>query len=282
LFIGVMRSADIRASLLRVAGLRQKVFSTVKTSDALGPRKISYWRLVIAVGIVLTLLLVGAWYAGRQSADLEEQRMNAELNRLAQQVAATQLALKQQKAQTDQLQKMLTVSGKNAALSLQAQLRQQLLQAQADANQYKSIIEREQHATAENSRLLEALSVRGTRLLPLKGSESAAESTAYALLVENSKLVFVASNLPSLAAGSQFQLWVVRKQEPKVVSAAVFSRDDNGSAVVSFEDPSVLTDVAQIQVTEEPEGGSSAPTGIKLLEGSNAGGETGGRVAGSP
>ncbi len=35
---------------------------------------------------------------------------------------------------------------------------------------------------------------------------------------------------------------------------------------MSFDDASVLSDIALIEVTDEPEGGSSAPTGTKLLE----------------
>jgi hypothetical protein len=265
-----MRSADIRAGLTRVFTLRQKVVTTSEAPAAISPRTLGYWRLVLAGATILTLLLTAAWYAGRESAGLEAQRVSAQLNKLAQQVASTQLALKQQRAQADQLQKALTASGRNAGLSLQSQLRQQLSQAQAEANQYKTIIEREQRAAAGNSRVLDALTARGTRLIPLKRGEAAAESTAYALLVENSKLVFVASKLPALADRHQLQLWLLRKQEPKLVSAGVFSPDENRAAIMSFEDASVLSDISLLQVTEEPEGGNSAPTGAKLLESANA------------
>jgi anti-sigma-K factor RskA len=95
------------------------------------------------------------------------------------------------------------------------------------------------------------------------------EFTAYAVVVENSRLIFVASNLPSLVQGRQFQIWMIRKQDPKIVSAGVFSPDGNKRAVVTFENKSLVSDVSSVEVTEEQEGGSSVPTGIKILESSS-------------
>ncbi len=51
-------------------------------------------------------------------------------------------------------------------------MRQQLLQAEAQANQYKAILEREKEASIDNSRLVRALASPGAHLLPMKGLES--------------------------------------------------------------------------------------------------------------
>ncbi len=224
------------------------------------------WRPFAIGAVILALLVPGAWYAGRESAGRDAQQIGSEVDQLAHQVASTQLALQQQKAQTDQLQKALTASGKAAAVTRETQLRQQLLKAQAEANNYKQIIERERQSATDNSRLVDALSNPRAYLLPLKGSEAAADSTAYALLVENSRLLVVASNLPELENGKQFQVWVVRKEDPKFVSAGVFAPDSTRRAFMSYDEPSILSGIAQVEVTEEPDGGSSAPTGAKLLE----------------
>ncbi len=224
------------------------------------------WPVLAGGAVIVTFLLIGAWYAGRESAGLEAQRVSAQVNQLANEVAATRFALAQQKRKTEQLENALKGSNQTATIALQSRLYQQLLRAQAEANQYKAIVGRDRQGSADNARLLDALTTPHARLLPLKGADAAVDSTAYALIVENLRLLFIASNLPQLAEGRQFQLWLVRKQDPKFVSLGVFKPDDGKRVLMSFDDASVLSDIAQVEVTDEPEGGSSVPTGTKLLE----------------
>ncbi len=221
-----MRSADFRTGLIRVAAFGRHLRLPSGMLAAMDRPNTGVWRLLAGSAVILTLLLIAAWYAGRESAGLEAQRVSAELNQLANEVAATRLALKQQKAKTDQLEHALKGSNQTATIALQSRMYQQLLHAQAEGNQYKAIVQRERQSSADNARLLDALTTPHARLLPLKGVEAAAESTAYALVVENSRLLFIASNLPQLAGGRQFQLWLVRKQDPKFVSLGVFKPDD--------------------------------------------------------
>lgn len=196
---------------------------------------------------------------------MEDQRLGLELNRLKQKVTATQLDLQQQKKMTENLNRALSNTGRSDSLALVANLRRQLLETQAEASQYKEVIELEQKALAANTQLLDALSSPGAHLLPMKGAEAAADSTAYALIVASSRMLFIASNLPKPPEGKQYQLWVLRRQEPKLVSAGVFSPDERNRAVMNFDASSVLSDIAELEVTEEPEGGSEAPTGNKLM-----------------
>lgn len=215
---------------------------------------------------MIGLLLLATWHAGQESAQLDEQRLRAELNHLRETVASTQLQLDHERAKAETVDRPAKTSMSQAASELQTTLRQQLLKAQAEANQYKAILEREQQSYVNNSRLLRALSSPGAHLLPMKGLETAADSTAYALVVENSRVVFVASNLPKLPSGRQFQLWLVRKQDPKIVSAGLFISDDTNKAMMEFDDGSVVSDISILEVTDEPEGGSETPTGNKILE----------------
>ena len=271
-----MRSADFRAGLIRVASLGKHVFAVqeIPVRRVEFPKASRRW-LLAGGAVALTVLLVAAWYSGRESAGLEAQRVSAEVNQLAQQMAATRLALKQQKATTAQLEKALGGSANAAKLTMESQLRRQLLQAQAEANQFRAILERERQATSDRSQLIESLRVPGAHLLSLKGVDTAAESTAYALIVPNSHLVFIASNLPPLPDGRQYQLWLLRKQDPKFVSAGLFTPDNADGALMSFNDPAFLSDMTAVAVTQEPEGGSSAPSGTKLLESTNGGDEQG-------
>jgi hypothetical protein len=255
-----MRSADLKAGLTRVVALGERTFAFHSAEGiAIG------WRLLFPSAIVLTVLLVATWHAGQGSGQLDGQRLSGEIDLLTQKIASNQLELARQQKKINELEQALKASGKNVNLPLLAQLRAQLLQAQAEANQYKTIIQRERQKSTDNQLLIDVLSTSGAHLLAMKGSEAAADSTAYALLAENGRLLLIASRLPKLAEGRQFQLWLLRKQEPKVVSAGVFSADENSRALMDFDDRSVLSELALLEVTDEPQGGSSEPTGVKLL-----------------
>lgn len=256
-----MRSADLRAGLTRVVELSEKTF-TVRSFGGM----VNGWRLLFPAALVLTVLLVATWHAGRGSGQLEAQHVSGELDLLTQKLASTQLALETQVKRTAELEQALQSSGNHVNLALVKQLRQQLLQSQATANQYKTIIDRGRQQSADNQRLVDALSKPGVHVLPFKSAEASADAAAYAFLIENSRLVLTASGLPKLTEDRQFQLWVVRKQDPKFVSAGVFSADENNRALIDFDAGSVLTGLSLLEITEEPQGGSSEPTGPKLLE----------------
>jgi len=256
-----MRSADLRAGLTRVVELGGRTFAFRSAQGiAIG------WRLLLPAALVLTVLLVFTWRAGLESGQLEGQRLSAQIDLLTQRIASNQLELERQRKKTSELERALKASGKNANFGLLTQLHQQLSQALAEANQYRTIIQREQQKSTDNQVLINALSAAGARLMPMKGADAAVDSNVYALLAENGRLLLIASRLPKLADGRQFQLWVLRRQEPKVVSAGVFSADGNSRALMNFDDPSLLADLALLVVTDEPQGGSSEPTGAKLLE----------------
>jgi hypothetical protein len=224
--------------------------------------------LLTAGALTLASLFFATWQAGKMSGELEQQRLRLDLTGLKQKVARNELQLQQQKQQTEELRRALSKAGHIDAITLLANVRKQLLQSQAEANQYKQVIELEHQALKSNTELLDALSSPGAHLLPLKGADVAADSTAYALIVESSRILFVASNLPKPPAGKQYQLWVMRRQEPKLVSAGVFTPDDDKRAVMDFlaaAIPSVLSDISALEVTQEPSGGSEVPTGSKLF-----------------
>lgn len=256
-----MRSAHLRAGLTRVVQLGEKTIAN-RSGEGIAVG----WWLLLPVGAVLTVLLVATWHAGQQSGQLDGQHLSAEIDLLTQKIASNQLELEAERKKNAELEQALKATGKNPNLGLVTQLRQQLLQAQADANQYKTILEREHQESSETQMLIEALSLPGARLLPMKISQAGGDCKAYALLAANGRLVLIASRLPVLPETKQFQLWVLRKQEPKVVSAGVFNGDENRHVLMTFDDPSTLMDMLQLKATEEPQGGSSEPMGEEIFE----------------
>jgi hypothetical protein len=214
---------------------------------------------------ILAILIVGTWYAGRQSAIIQGQGLSSGLNQATQQVALLKLQLDQERARRREAEKALNSRGSSNFLDQQARMRRQISELQAEIGQYKAIMERQERALRDNLRVLNSLSTPGAHLFFMKGTGAAANCTAYALVVENSKIVLIASNLPKLDQARQFQFWVVRKDEPKMVSAGTFTPGDDNRVVLEFEDPSLISNISLIQVTDEPRGGSSEPTGPKLL-----------------
>lgn len=258
-------SADFRARLIRIAELSRKVLTFPKNSGVRERTSILTSTLIV-ICAALAVLLLTTWYAGRQSLRLDSQPASADINYLAQQLATAQIELKKENAKRNQVEKQLNSSGQ-ATIGQMEKMRQALSESQAAEQQYKAIIERDQAQMRENTSLIEALATGGARLLPFKSVASAGKPpVAYALLINDAKLVFIASNLPKLEPGHQFQLWLVRKEEPKFVSAGVFAPDDHNRAVIRYDEAALLSAVSQLTITEEPAGGNSEPKGPKLLE----------------
>ena len=257
-------SADFRARLVRIAELSRKVLTFPKSSKLQGRITILSSTLII-MGAMLSVLLLATWYAGRQSIRLDTQPVSADLERLAQQVANDRIHLQEEIQKRVEAEKQLGSSGRSA-IGQASQLKQSLNQSQAEAQEYKTVIARDSQLTSENVRLIGMLNSAGAKLLPMRGGEGTDNAVAYVLMIEKSKLVFVGSNLPKPEADHQFQIWLYRKEEPKVVSAGVFVPDDKNHAVVEYTEGSLLSQISFVAITQEPTGGSSAPTSPRLFE----------------
>jgi anti-sigma-K factor RskA len=257
-------SADFRGRLVRIAELSRKVLTFPKT-PASRDRTTILTSTLLVMCAVLAGLLIATWYAGRQSTKLDIQPTTAALDGVAQQLANTQLQLKQEITKRQQIEQELSSSGQSV-LNRVKTLQQQLSEAQAEAQQYKAIISRERQSADDNTRLITVLGSAGARLLPMKGSESAASSVAYAVVIEHSKIVFVGSNLPPPGEQRQFQLWLMRKEEPKVVSVGAFTPDEDNRAIVSYTEAALVSSISSLAITEEPQGGSETPSGPRIFE----------------
>ena len=76
----------------------------------------------------------------------------------------------------------------------------------------------------------------------------------------------VVENLPALDAAHQYQVWLTRGGERRC--GGTFSVNDHGYGVIEILAPEPLTSYSTFSVTQEPAGGSPAPTGAVVLEGS--------------
>jgi anti-sigma-K factor RskA len=76
----------------------------------------------------------------------------------------------------------------------------------------------------------------------------------------------VVENLPVPEAAHQYQVWLTQGKE--CISGGTFSVNDHGYGVIEILAPEPLMSYSVFSVTEEPAGGSPAPTSAVVLEGS--------------
>jgi anti-sigma-K factor RskA len=101
--------------------------------------------------------------------------------------------------------------------------------------------------------------------IDLAGQPAAPRASARAFWSRSRGLVLTASNLPALAPGRTYQVWVVTAQAP--LSAGLVKPDPNGQVTAMFNTPPDIPQPVAMAVTEEPDGGVPSPTGARYLVG---------------
>ncbi len=237
-------------------------------AEALSRRPSASRSLAIAASVAL-IAGVATWFIASGLAGQHEQQetatlrgqletANREVDRLRGQASTTAEAIANLRAREKQ------VSDLQALLSQREQQIQVLLKTGRDLTNTLQVA---QTQAAEGNRILAALSLPNTRLIPVPGTDVAPGATGYALLAENNRVVFHANNLPPLPAGRVYQLWLIRGPAPQVVSGGIFTLSAARSGEVEFTQGSLIQGVQAIAVTDEPAGGSPGPTGQKFLVG---------------
>jgi anti-sigma-K factor RskA len=264
----VEASASLRSRLAALAAVTLKRQAAVFRGFPRPPFHGTRGFYAAVAASVTVLVALGAWYAGMQYTNLRSQQLVSELSEAQQATDNLRVQLQAETSRRQQLEETLRNSGKpNTAGELDA-MRKQVLKLEAQVNQYQSAIDLERKSIADNVSLVNLLSTPGARLLSLHGQEAGANAVAYSLIVEEQKLVLVASNLPKPSPGKDYQLWVIRTSDPKIVSGGTFNPEDSDRVIVEFSSGQLVSEVSAVAVTEEPAGGSDGPTGPKVLVGS--------------
>jgi anti-sigma-K factor RskA len=115
-------------------------------------------------------------------------------------------------------------------------------------------------------RLEYATSPGGMRAVPLTASDPASPATGYVLIsADGDSGALVVDGLPPLGENQQYQLWLTR--DGQRISGAVFSTDEKNYGGTRIRAPRSLLDYSSVGITIEPTGGSSQPTGRRVLGG---------------
>jgi anti-sigma-K factor RskA len=230
----------------------------------LSPSRFSPALAGIAFAVLVTVGLA-TWFAGVQYGRLRNQQAVSEATDVQKSTTKLRVELHQQQNTNRALETAMKSAGTDKAAQQIEAMRTKILRLQAQVDQFQSSTDLDRQLLNDNAQVVNALAMPGVRLMPLRGVESAVKSVAYALIAADRELILVASALPTPDPEHDLQLWIVRKQEPKLISGGVFSPDDSQRAVVRFSVADLTSDIVSLEVTQEPLGGSEAPTGPKIL-----------------
>ena len=200
-----------------------------------------------------------------REAQTRQQQLEADIQQQRSQLSA---AIKER----DDIQgRLTTASAEKTRLRTQEQqiasLTARVQQLDRERIRLENVVSTQQQKLDQNLRLASVLTSPSLKLVQLRGTESAPGANGHALVADGQKVVFYATNLPSLAPGKVYQLWLLRGQNPAVVSGGLFTPETAQTTVVEFTDRALTSRITGIAVTDEPAGGSKVPTGHKFLVG---------------
>jgi anti-sigma-K factor RskA len=264
---GDEESPILRSRIVRMAELSKTMpgLSEPSRPSMAQPRVANSWFIRAMAALITIIVGSAAWYAGRQSAAFGTSHVIADLQQLQKDTAAARLEMEKTKTENSGLQKKLDSAQNGRLADDQAKLQERATRLEAELSQYKAALDREERGKAANGRIAAVLATPGVRLVPLKGVESAAHSTVYSLLTDKGAVLLVAAGLPVPGGNRQYQLWFLRKEDPKTADGGLFSVEADGRAVFEVDNPALTAGMTGLAVTEEPQGGSPAPTTTPIL-----------------
>jgi len=113
---------------------------------------------------------------------------------------------------------------------------------------------------------LEFATALGMRAVPLSAMDAAPRATGFVVIsADGDHGVLVVEGLMPLGESQQYQLWLIR--DGQWTSGAVFSTDEHSYAGTRIRASRSLLDYSAVDITIEPTGGSSWPTGKQVLGG---------------
>jgi anti-sigma-K factor RskA len=182
-------------------------------------------------------------------ADRDRQNLQAHLDDL-------RAKLQDLENRNRQLEQVASEASKSAAEQTEeiAKLRSEVRNHRAERSDY--------------DRLLAVIASGPFRSVELRAVDSGAgHGSARAVVSAKAGLFLVAQKLPVLPDGKCYQLWLIRKANPSIVSGGIMQTEANGLAVLADPNLSGTDNITGLAITDEPTGGSVAAKGHKLLFG---------------
>jgi hypothetical protein len=141
------------------------------------------------------------------------------------------------------------------------QMNTRLASLEVDAAVQKKVIEDYRNA-------FRTIESNGMKQVELASVDRAAQnSSARALYSKQGGLLVLAHDLPKLPDQKCYQLWILRKGTPSIVSGGLIKLDAQGRGFLQSPPTPALNDATGFAITDEPPGGSVVARGHKLLFG---------------
>ena len=151
--------ANFQARLTEITRLSRNVLTFPKDIRIGDEHRIPRWALAGLAAVLVTIAVIGGWHAGWASANLDGQRLGNQVANLNQEVTTLQLELNSETNRRKHVTAALNSSENASAARQAARLATELLQTQAEINQYKSLLDRQQNSRDDTAELIEALSL---------------------------------------------------------------------------------------------------------------------------
>jgi len=217
-----------------------------------------------------------------------ESQLRSQLAQALQQAKLAEADKAAMQRQFEQLQAELTAAtNRSASLENELRLAQQpskpiedkdKKQARANSDQ-NAILAAELAKSQAEVRRLSMAANNGDRIERLLKSASlqqislrsvipqAGHATARALYSPQGGLLLVANSLPKLPEQKCYQLWLIRKGSPAILSGGLITLQDDGEGILFAPPSDTLAQLTALAITDEPAGGSVSSRGRKLLFG---------------
>jgi anti-sigma-K factor RskA len=118
---------------------------------------------------------------------------------------------------------------------------------------------------AQIEAVLQSGSMQQVELRPV--DPAAGKAFARVLYSPRGGLLLVAASLPKLEHEKCYQLWLIRKGAPAILSAGLLQTSDDGRGFLFAPPTNELAQLTGLAITDEPKGGSVPARGHKLLFG---------------
>jgi anti-sigma-K factor RskA len=181
-----------------------------------------------------------------------------------QRVADLQAALTAAQSRSDALTRDLEAaksSPQSGSQSEIAALTSQLSDSRAEVERLNQIKAR----GAQLESLLQSGSVQEIELRAV--DPAAGRAFARVLYSPQGGLLLVANSLPKLDHEKCYQLWLIRKGAPAILSAGLLQTSEDGRGFLMVQPTNDLAQLTGLAITDEPKGGSVSARGHKLLFG---------------
>lgn len=152
-------------------------------------------------------------------------------------------------------------SSRTANQSEIADLNRQLFDSRAEIQR----LSQGRTRTAQIEALLQSGSMQQVELRPV--DPAAGKAFARVLFSRQGGLLLVAASLPKLEHEKCYQLWLIRKGAPAILSAGLLQTSDDGRGFLFAPPTNELAQLTGLAITDEPKGGSTSARGHKLLFG---------------